>query len=76
MIKLFKHSTMIYIDHDVNLIITVKTKFNITNINKVNLKLIKTLTYIFQFRFEIRHCFDRFNVISDIFSKLSTIKKR
>ena len=70
MIRTSKHFTVIYIDHEINSIIAVKIKFNITNIDKLNMKLIKTSMYLSQFCIEVRHRFEKFNVISNAFSKL------
>ena len=70
MIRIFKHFTIIYTNHETNLNITTETKLNITNINKFNLKLIRISIYLSQFRFDIRHRFDKTNIISNIFNKL------
>ena len=71
MIKLSKHVTMIYIDHETNFAIIVEIKTNITNIDKFNLKLIKASIYFSQFHIAIRHRFDKFNIISNALNKLS-----
>ena len=39
-------------------------------INKLNLQLIRVLQYLLQFFLKIRHHINKFNVISDILSKL------
>lgn len=70
MIKLTKYFTKIYINYEINFIITTKIKLNTTNIDKFNLKLIKISIYFFQFWFEMRHCSEKFNVISNVFNKL------
>lgn len=62
---------MIYIDHETNSAIATKTKLNTININKLNLKLIKTFTYLSQFRIEILHKSKKFNVIFDALSRFS-----
>ena len=72
--KSFKHITMIYIDHETNSIIVNQTKFNIINIDKLNMKLIKTLIYLSQFRLKIKHKFEKFNIILNALNKFS-IKK-
>lgn len=67
---------MIYTDHEVNSVIAAETKFNTTNIDKLNLKFIKASIYLFQFRFEVRHRSEKFNIVSDALSKLSIIKHK
>ena len=76
MIKASKYSTVIYIDHEINLAIAAKTKLNITNIDKLNIKLIKTSIYLFQFWLNVSHWSDKFNIIPDVLSRLSIIKNR
>ena len=76
MIKSFIYSTVIYIDHETNSIITTETKFNTININKLNLKLIKISIYLFQFRFNVKHRSKKFNVILNAFNKFSITKKK
>lgn len=70
MIKLLKTSTVIYINHGVNSVIATKTKLSTTNIDKLNLKFIRVSTYFSQFRLDVRHCFEKFNVISNALSRL------
>ncbi len=74
MIKSFQHSTMIYIDHDVNLVITATTKLSIFNIDRLNMKLIKTFIYLSQFRFDIQYRSEKFNVLSNVLSRLFVTK--
>ena len=76
MIKTFKYSTVIYIDHGANLVIATETKFSTTNIDKLNLKLIRASIYFFQFRFEFRHRFDKFNIVFDVLSRLPNVKSK
>ena len=79
MIRFFKYVTMIYIDYETNFVIIVKIKLNTTNIDKFNLKLIRISIYFSQFRIEIQHRFDKFNIISNALSRLSmksSIKNR
>ena len=71
MIRSSKHSTVIYTNHETNFTITVKTKLNITNINKLNMKFIKAFTYFSQFHIEMRHKFEKFNVVSNALNRLS-----
>ena len=72
MIKTSKYATIIYIDHETNPTIMSKTKFSITNIDKLNLKLIRVLTYFSQFRFDVKHRSEKFNIIFDAFNRLSS----
>lgn len=76
MIKLFKYFTIIYIDHGINSTIAIETRFNIININELNIKLIRISTYFSQFRLEIRHRIEKSNVISDALSRLSCKKSK
>jgi hypothetical protein len=74
MIKSSKHSTIIYIDHDVNSIIATIIKLSIFSTNRFNMKLMCVSMYFSQFRLNIRHRSKKFNIISDVLSRLS-IKK-
>ena len=76
MIKSSKYPTVIYTDHEANSAIAAETKFSIININKLNLKLIRASTYLSQFRLNIRHRSEKFNVISNAFSRLPIAKKK
>lgn len=75
-IKSFKQFTIIYIDHEINLIIAAKTKLNIFNINKLNLKLTQMMIYLSQFDFDVNHYFNKFIVISNAFNRLFIVKKK
>ncbi len=70
MIKSFKYSTIIYINHDVNSIIIAIIKLSIISTNRLNMKLIRVSMYFFQFRLNIRHRSEKFNVVSDALSRL------
>jgi hypothetical protein len=74
MIKSFEHSTIIYIDHDFSSAIAAITKLITFNTNCLNMKLIRAFMYLFQFRLNIRHRSEKFNVISDALSRLSMKK--
>ena len=76
MIKSLKYSTVIYINHEANLVITIEIKLNTININKLNLKLIRISIYLFQFRLNVKHRFENFNVISNAFNRLSIAKNK
>ena len=71
MIGSSKHFTIIYTNHEANFVIVVETKFSKININKLNMKFIKAFIYFSQFRIEMRHKFEKFNVVSNALNKLS-----
>ena len=75
MIRSSKHFTIIYTDHETNFIIAAETKLITININKLNMKFIKIFTYFSQFRIEMRHKFEKFNVVSNALSRLSIKSK-
>ena len=70
MIVNFDLSIIMYIDHVVNTIIVKQTKFIFNNVDKFNLKLIRTSIYLSQFRLKIFHRIDKFNVVFDVFNRL------
>ena len=72
LIEAFKHVTIIYIDHVVNSFITRQIKFINSNVDKLNIKLIRVSIYLFQFRFDVRYKFDKSHIIFDALSRLST----
>ncbi len=69
-IKLSKHSTIIYIDHDVNSAIIAVIKLSTITTNRLNMKLVRAFMYLSQFRLNIRHRSEKFNVVSDALDKL------
>ena len=75
LIKTSNNATILYIDHEAIIEIINQTKLNFINIDKQNLKLIRASMYLFQFRLEIRHRFEKFNVIFDVLNRLSMKKK-
>lgn len=74
MMRFSKHLTMIYIDHDVNATIADQITLSTTNIDKLNMKLIRASIYLSQFRLEIRHRSEKSNIVSDALSRLTTRK--
>ena len=76
MIKLAVHSTIIYIDHGANSIITNQIKLSSINVDKLNLKFVKISIYLSQFRLNIRHQSNKLNVISNVFNKFSVKTKK
>ena len=69
-IRSSKHFTIIYTDHEANFMIVAETKLSTININKLNMKFIKIFIYFFQFRIEMRHKLEKFNVVSNALNKL------
>ena len=63
-------SIIIYIDHNAAIPISRQTTFITFNTNKLNLRLVRTSQYLFNFNFFIRHKIDKFNVIFDALFKL------
>ena len=74
MMKNSNHTTIIYINHENITRIAKQIKLNSTNTNKINFRLIRALMYLFQFRLKVRHHFEKFNIISNAFSRLLTKK--
>ncbi len=74
MIKFSKYSTIIYIDHDVNSVITTIIKLIIFNVDKLNMKLIKAFTYLSQFKLNVRYRSKKFNIVSNALSRLFATK--
>ncbi len=70
MIKSSKHSTIIYIDHEVSLVITTIIKLSIFSSDRFNMKLIRVFMYLSQLRLNIRYRAEKFNVVSDTLSRL------
>ena len=64
---------MIYIDYFVIINIIKQIKLSFFNIDKFNLKLIRAFIYLFQFRFNVRHKFEKQYIISNVLFKLSSI---
>ena len=68
------HSVVIYIDHVVNSVIINQIKLISSSVDKLNLKLIRAFTYLSQFRLRVFHRIDKSNIVSDVLSRLSTIR--
>ena len=60
----------IYIDYFVIINIIKQIKLSFFNIDKFNLKLIRTFIYLFQFRFDVRHKFKKQYIMSNVLFKL------
>ena len=70
--KSTKISIIVYIDHDVALNIAQQISLIISLTNKLNPRLIRVLDKIQRFYFQIRHKFDRFNIVFDALLRLSS----
>ena len=70
----FDHSTIVYTDHFADIVVQTKLTFNF--VNKLNLKLIRAFMYFFQFRLNIHHRFEKFNIVSNVLNRLSNIANK
>ena len=70
LIETFKHVIIIYTNHAVNLFITRQIKFTNNSVDKLNMKLIRTSIYFFQFRLNIRYKSNKKHIISNVFNRL------
>ena len=67
-IKLF--STIIYTNYFVVISIFKQITLITINIDKFNFRLMRVLQYFFNFNLSIRHKFKKFNIISNVLSRL------
>lgn len=74
MIDAVKNTTIMFIDHSINSSIVSRITMNSDNTDKLNLRLVKALTYFSQFKLKVWYKIDKFNVISDALFKLSATK--
>ena len=72
MIKFSRNPTIIYTNHGANPTIAAETKLSTTNIDKLNMKLIRASIYLSQFRLDVRHRSGKFNIIADALNRLSS----
>ena len=71
MMKFIKKSfIMIYIDHFVIVLISRQINFIISNIDKLNLRLIRAFQYLSMFDLFMRHKIKKTNIVSDVLSRL------
>ena len=61
---------IIYTNHSTIINIMKQFKFAFNNIDKLNLRLIKIFTYLFQFAFDIYHKSSKQHIVSDVLSRL------
>ena len=73
MIQSVKKITIILIDHVANVSIVKQTTLSSENIDKLNFRLIRTFAYFSQFNIDVRYKADKFNTMSDVLSRLSSI---
>jgi hypothetical protein len=74
MIRVSKHSIIIWTDHSVTAVIVKQIKLSIINIDKLNLRLIRVVMYLSQFDLNVRHKSKRDHIISDVLSRLSSFE--
>ncbi len=72
MIRVSKQFIIIWTDHSATAIIIKQTKLSTINRNKLNLRLVRVVVYLFQFELDVRHKSRRDHVISNALSRLST----
>ena len=70
----FEYSIVIYTNYIVNFTIINQIKFTSNNVDKLNFKFVRAFIYLSQFRLRVFHRIDKFNVISNILSRLFTIR--
>ena len=61
---------IIYINHSTIINIVKQIKFTFNNIDKLNLRLIKVFTYLFQFAFDVRHKSNKQHIVLNILLRL------
>ena len=65
---------VIFTNHSANTFIARQTSLTFSNIDKLNLKLIRIFAYLSQFDLDVRYKSEKTNIVSDALSKLSTKK--
>lgn len=75
LIEFFKHSTIVYIDHDVSYEIVIQTSLSIFFLDKLNLRLMCASKYIRRFFLIIRHKSEKLHVVFDALLRLFISKK-
>ena len=69
-IKIFKHSIVIYIDYTIALDIACQISLTITFTNKLNLRLIRASNYLQQFNLDIYYKSSKQYIVSNALSRL------
>ena len=62
--------TIIYTSYSTTISILKQIIFNISNIDKLNLRLIRVFQYFLNFNIVLRHTFEKLNIILDVLSDL------
>ena len=70
MIEITIHIIIIYTDHSIAVTIVKQTSFNITSIEKLNLRLIRASKYLQRFRLNVRYKSEKANIVFDALSRL------
>ena len=73
MIETATKTTVVFIDHSANTSVARQTTFSFSNIDKLNLKLIRISVYLFQFDLDVGCKFDKANIVFDALFRLLTI---
>ena len=69
MIEIIKQTTMIFTNHNVNILIIKQiTLFN-NNIDKLNFRFVRVFIYLSQFKLNIKYRFDKNHVVSNVLSR-------
>lgn len=76
MVQTARLPTIIWTDHSAIPSIANQTKLSLSNVDKLNLRLIRASTYLSQFRLLIRHKAGRDHVIPDALSKLPAVSDK
>ena len=69
LMRFFKHSIIVYIDHDATLSIAKQTTLFTSFIDKLNLRLVRISDYIQCFDFIIKHKLDKLHIVSNALSR-------
>ena len=73
LIKAFKWSTIVYIDHSATIDIVKHITLSSSTIDKLNLRLVRASQYLSQFSLNIRHRVNKLNIVFDALSRLAII---
>ena len=73
MIESVKKITIIFTDHVVNVSIVKQTTLSSENIDKLNFRFVRAFAYFSQFNIDVKYKANKFNTMSDVLSRLSSI---
>ena len=73
MIETITKTTVIFTNHSVSTSIVKQISHIFSNIDKLNLKLIKVFVYLSQFDLDVRYKSKKFNIVFDVLFRLFTI---